>query len=259
LDIFLGSVLDSNETESQLDLLVHDHSLGIGSSVHDIDLGDDSHSSDSLGVQSLSHQQTLTGGHIGVGWHDTENNGSGVGTISLGHLSGDLGNVGWLTLDGDQSDTWEIDESEVWARVRVNIEDNWLIYNVGLILGDLISELNNHVLHFGEVSEFLTLALDGELGPWDVVLGLVMETKLKGTSRHDSITSGKAVETDDGLEDGGFTCGLGTKNRNSWQLDVLLNTHIPQIINDGDEFLKLGIHHIVAPIIFSLCHGICLS
>lgn len=230
MDIFLSSVLDSNESKSQLDLLVHDHSLGVGSSVHDIDLGNDSHSSDSLRVQSLSHQQTFTGGHIGVGWHDTENNGSGVGAISLSHLSGDLSNVGWLTLDGDQSDTWKIDESEIWARMGVHIEDNWLIHNVGLILGDFISKLHNHLLHLGEVSEFLTLSLDGELGPWDVAFGLVMETKLKGTSRHDSITSGKTVETNDGLEDGGFTGRLGSKNRNSWQLDVLLNTYIPQII-----------------------------
>jgi hypothetical protein len=58
-DILLGPILDANESKSQLDILSLDHAFGIGSSVHDIDLGDDTDGSDTLGVQLSGHLEAV--------------------------------------------------------------------------------------------------------------------------------------------------------------------------------------------------------
>lgn len=55
LDVFLGSVLDADKSETELDFLVHDRTLGVGTAVHDINFGDDTDSSDTLGVDAASH------------------------------------------------------------------------------------------------------------------------------------------------------------------------------------------------------------
>ena len=73
LDVLLCSVLDSDKAETKLDLLVHNHTLGIGSSVHDVNLGDDTDRSDTLGIDSASHTETFLCGHIGVGGANAKN------------------------------------------------------------------------------------------------------------------------------------------------------------------------------------------
>ena len=59
INIFLGSVLDSDETESEIDFLVHDHSLSIDTSVHDIDLGDDTDSPNTFWIESSCGSDTF--------------------------------------------------------------------------------------------------------------------------------------------------------------------------------------------------------
>lgn len=54
-NILLGPVFDTNETKSQMDVLALNHSLGIGTLVHDVDLCDDTDSSDTLGVDFPGH------------------------------------------------------------------------------------------------------------------------------------------------------------------------------------------------------------
>lgn len=49
-DIFLGSVLDTNVAQSERHFLITDHSLGVSSPVHDVDLGDDTDGADTLWV-----------------------------------------------------------------------------------------------------------------------------------------------------------------------------------------------------------------
>lgn len=63
-DILLRSILDTNETQSQVYIFSLNHTLGIGSTVHDINLGDDTNCSDALGVELSSHLETIRCGHI---------------------------------------------------------------------------------------------------------------------------------------------------------------------------------------------------
>ena len=58
-DIFLGTILDTHESETELNFLIHDHFLGVGTSVHNIDLGDDTDGTDTLGVEVTRHLQTI--------------------------------------------------------------------------------------------------------------------------------------------------------------------------------------------------------
>lgn len=77
-DILLGSVLDSDETHSQVDVFTFDHSFGGGTFVHDIDFGDDTNCSNTLWINTSCHLKTIRGGHIDIGWKSTQNNGSGI-------------------------------------------------------------------------------------------------------------------------------------------------------------------------------------
>ena len=67
LDVLLRAILDANEAETQLNLLVHDRTLGIGTAVHDVDLGDDTDSTDTFGVNVSRHAETLLHSHICIG------------------------------------------------------------------------------------------------------------------------------------------------------------------------------------------------
>jgi hypothetical protein len=58
-DIFLSSVLDSDITHSEVDLLVENHALGVGSSVHDINFSDDTDGSDTLRIDLSCHLETI--------------------------------------------------------------------------------------------------------------------------------------------------------------------------------------------------------
>ena len=204
-DIFLSSVFDTDKTKSELNLLVHNHAPSISSSVHDIDLGDDTNSSDSLWIKSLGHEKSLRGGHICIGWHDTQDDCSWVGHVSGCHSSGDVSDVLRLAWDWDQGDTWQIDQGQIWASVRVDIQHDWLVNDVVLISSDLISQSDDGLLNLGEISKFLSWHLLGELSPRLLALVLMVETQLEWTSRHYSITSGEEVQSNDGLEHGGLS------------------------------------------------------
>lgn len=49
-NIFLSAVFYADVAESELDILVHYHTLSVGAAVHDIDLGDHTHRADALRV-----------------------------------------------------------------------------------------------------------------------------------------------------------------------------------------------------------------
>jgi len=54
-NIFLCTILDAHKTETKLDFLIHDHLLGVGTSVHNINLGDNTDGTDTLGVKLTRH------------------------------------------------------------------------------------------------------------------------------------------------------------------------------------------------------------
>ena len=130
LDVFLGSVLDTDVTKTKGDLLVHDGSLGVSSLIHNIDLGDDTDGSNTLRVNSACHSQTFLSSHISVGGNDTKNNCSRVANISLGHTTSDLLDVLGLSCDRNESDTWQIDQGEIRASVGVHVQHDGVIHNI---------------------------------------------------------------------------------------------------------------------------------
>ena len=73
LNILLRSILDADEAQTELNLLVHNHALGVRSSVHNVDLRDDTDGPDALGINSAGHSETLLRGHIRIGCDNAEN------------------------------------------------------------------------------------------------------------------------------------------------------------------------------------------
>ena len=47
-DIFLGPIFDSNESKSKVNFLIHNHSFGICTPVHNVNLCDNTHSPDTF-------------------------------------------------------------------------------------------------------------------------------------------------------------------------------------------------------------------
>jgi hypothetical protein len=110
-DIFLGSVLDTDVTHSECNLLVKDHTLGTGTSVHDINFGNDTDSSNTFRVDLYGHLKTIRDSHIGVGGDHTKNNSSWITHVAMTHVFGDFLDVLILSSDRNTGDTGEIDES----------------------------------------------------------------------------------------------------------------------------------------------------
>ena len=105
-NIFLSSVLYTYVSHAKWDFLIHDHALGVGTSIHDIDFCDNTDCSDTFGIKLSSHLEAVGGRHIGVGWHDAKNNSPRITDISVGHGASNLLNVIRLISDGNTSDTW---------------------------------------------------------------------------------------------------------------------------------------------------------
>ena len=98
-------------------------------------------------------------GHISIGTHDTKNDCARVANVAFGHRARDLLNVLRLAWDWDQSDTWQIDQGQIWASVRVYVEHNWVINDVGVCACYFVGQLNDSVSDLLEVGELLALQL----------------------------------------------------------------------------------------------------
>ena len=102
--------------------MTHDHVLGVGALVHDVDLGDDSDGPDTLGVKFPSKLKAVACCHICISWDDDEDDGSRLPAVLLNHVLCDLLDVLVLVRSShrDTGDTRQIDECEIRACVRVN-------------------------------------------------------------------------------------------------------------------------------------------
>jgi len=70
-NILLWSIFDTNESKSQLNIFSFEHSFSISSLIHDINLGNDTNSSNSLGIKLTSHLKTIWGCHICISRENT--------------------------------------------------------------------------------------------------------------------------------------------------------------------------------------------
>ena len=159
LNVLLRTILDADEAETQLDLLIHDSALGIGTTVHDIDLGNDTYSSDALRIDTACHTETFLSGHISIGRDDAKNDRARVANVPLRHAASDLLDVLRLAWDGNQSDAWQVDQRQVRTGMRVHVQYNWIVDDVSRRTSDLVSEGNDCVTHFLEVGELLAFHL----------------------------------------------------------------------------------------------------
>jgi hypothetical protein len=58
-NILLRSIFNTDIAETELYLLIHDHLLSVSTTVHDIDLCDDTHGTDTLFIKLLRHLKTI--------------------------------------------------------------------------------------------------------------------------------------------------------------------------------------------------------
>ena len=234
-DVLLSSVLDTDVAQTKWHLLVHEHLLGIDTTVHDINLSDNTDCTDTFGVDVTRHHKTVGGRHIGVGWQHGQDDGTWVGHISVGHCFCDLFDVLRLVTDWNTSNTGQINESQIGACVREDLKHNGFVDDVLLCTAHLIRETNDVVSDFTEFGEFLSWNLVGEHSVRLNSFVHVVQTHLEWTSSDDTVTTGQEVQTHDGLEDRGLTCRLTTQHCDSWQVDVLLEAAISQFILEEVE------------------------
>mmetsp|Transcript_11083 Transcript_11083/g.16856 ORF Transcript_11083/g.16856 Transcript_11083/m.16856 type:complete len:282 (+) Transcript_11083:1587-2432(+) len=242
-DVLLRPVLNSDEAQAQLHVLALDHALGVGTSVHDINLGDNTDGPNTLGVQLTGHLQAIRSGHIGIRRQDTKDDCPRVAHVSVGHSTRNLLDVRGLVGAGhrDSGDTGQIDEGQVGAGMRVDAEHDGLIDDVLAGSTDLVGEEVDRLFHLLEVGELLVGHLF-ELSPRLDAFRGVVQTQFQGSTGYNTISSGQEVDTNDGLEDRRFTRGLGSQNTNPWQLDVLLEADITEFIDNVDELSELLVH-----------------
>jgi hypothetical protein len=166
-NIFLCTILDAHKTETKLDFLIHDHLLSVGTSVHNINLGDNTNGTDTLGVKLTRHLQTIRCCHICIGRHHTKDDCAGVRHISVGHSTSNFFNIVWLISDGNTSDTRQINKSQIGTSMRVHLKNDRLVNDVLVCTTHLVGQVNDVVSNFLEVGELFALDLireDGEGG-----------------------------------------------------------------------------------------------
>ena len=71
-DVLLCTVLDTDVAESEWYLLVHKHLLRVDTTVHNIDLCDDTDCANTLLVDVLGHLQSFSASHISIGWDNSD-------------------------------------------------------------------------------------------------------------------------------------------------------------------------------------------
>lgn len=77
-DIFLSSILNSNETKPQWNFFIQKHLLRACAFIHDINLnnkvsyfGDDANRSGTIFIEFTSHFQAFAGWEICISWYNT--------------------------------------------------------------------------------------------------------------------------------------------------------------------------------------------
>lgn len=126
----------------------------------------------------------------------------------MAHGASDLLDVFRLVSDGDTSDTGQINKSQVWTSVRKDLEHNRLVNDVFVGTAYLISESVDVVANLAEVSK-----LAARNFVWEDTVGFdgfvnVIQTQFQGSSSDHTVTSGKEIETDDGLKNRRLSCRL---------------------------------------------------
>ena len=104
-DILLSSVLYTNITKTEWNLLIHNHLLGICSTIHNINLGNDTDSTDTFLIKTTRHLKTIWVSHISISRQNSENNGTWITAVPCTHTSCDLLNVFWLLTYCNSSNT----------------------------------------------------------------------------------------------------------------------------------------------------------
>ena len=90
VDVLLRPVLDSHVPQLQRYFSIQYHARSVSTSVHDIDLSDDSEGPSSFGVPLPPEVQTLRSSHVSVGRNDCQDDGPVLLAIPLGHFCGDF-------------------------------------------------------------------------------------------------------------------------------------------------------------------------
>ena len=118
----------------------------------------------------------------------------------MSHCTCDLLDVVWLirACHWNTSNTGQIDQSEVWACVRIDGQHNWLVDDVLALSTHLVSQEVDCLLYFLEISEFPVRHFI-KLAPWLCAWGVV-ESQFEGPSSDHTVSSWEEVETHDGLE-----------------------------------------------------------
>lgn len=227
LDILLWSVFDTNKTQSQAYIFSFNHPFSTGSFVHNINLGNNTDGPNTLWVKLTSHLQSIRSRHVLVSWEHTKNNGPALTAISSSHCFRNSLDIFWLiwVSHGNSCNTWKIDHGQIWTRVRIDMKYNWIVDDIFTRTTNFVCKEVYCLFYFGKIREFLVWNLV-KFGPCCLTFWGMVQTKLKWTSCNDTITSRQKIKSHDGFNDRWFSCRLGTKHANSWQLNELLKTNI---------------------------------
>ena len=177
-DILLSAILYTDISETECYILVHDHSLCIRSSVHNVNLCDHTNCPDSLWIQVPGHLQTIGSCHICIGRDHAKNNCAWVANISVRHCTSDLFNVLVLAGDSNLGDTWQVNQCQVWAGWRKNVEYDGLVNDILWFSTNFISKLFNRNSDFLEIKKFLAWNFLRKYRPWLCSLWNVIESEL---------------------------------------------------------------------------------
>ena len=231
-DVLLTTVPDSDEAETERDLLVHEHAAGVGAFVHDVDFGDDADGPPAAGVELAGHQEGVAGGHVLVGGDDAQDDGPLLPRVVHAHVLGDLLDVLTLVVDRNLGDARQVHDGQVGTGAAEDGQNDGLVHDLLLAARHFVGQLLDLLLHDLEVLDFLVgqlleLGVRLVVGP---VRRSVHQSHLQRPSCAHSLASGQTVHAHDRFQKRRLARRLSAHHRDRRQLYVLLKSHVSQFV-----------------------------
>jgi hypothetical protein len=105
------------------------------------------------------------------------------------HCTCNLFDVIWLIGNSNTSNTWQIDQSQIWASVRVNLQNNRFIDDIFVVSAKFVCEPINVVSDLWKICKLFAWDFFRENTVGFNIFRNMIKTKFKRSSGYDTITT----------------------------------------------------------------------
>jgi len=240
LDITLTAANYTDVAELERDGIASENIVGIGTTVHQIELGDNTDGALAAGIYVTSKLDGIACGKIDVTGSNGEDDSVGLSDVLEAHTTDLILDIRGLITDRHTSNTGKIDQSQVDDVLAEHLEVDGHTRNTLVLACELISLVDDLLTDKIEVSE-ADAGLVEELSVIVDVTAGVDELQNERATCNDAATPRQEFTTDEGLEHAALTGGLRANNDDLRKMKIQFASStnrrhdIVKLVNDGNQ------------------------